>query len=184
MNKFVSTLANVVRYIKCRIEDSKLLLSILILLFILTNLFHLVKIVGVSMEPTLHDSDRCIISVNKWIKYKPNRGDIVIFKKKSYGNKYLIKRVIGVPGDLVEIKDNEVYVNGELLNEPYIAESMRTVNLTYDVGDGQIFVLGDNRNNSSDSRLPSIGLIYYEREVLGKLLFNISEGLNIISEYF
>lgn len=183
MNKLVSTLASMITVIEYHIKRRKLLLLFIMILFTFMSLFRLVRVVGESMEPTLHSSDRCILLINGLVKYRPHRGDIVVFEKRSYGNKCLIKRVIGIPGDLVEIKSNLLYLNGELVNEPFINESMVTSNLVCNVGDDQIFVLGDNRNKSSDSRLPNIGLVNYKTEVLGKVLFNISECLDNVLRY-
>lgn len=117
---------------------------------------------GASMDPTLHDGDRLI--VNKLISIvqeEPARGDIVIIKDKEV-DKHYVKRVIGLPGDTVEMKDDKLLVNGKKLDEPYLtknrskAETMG-MQLTEDFGpievpNGELFVMGDNRLRSMDSR--------------------------------
>lgn len=118
---------------------------------------------GVSMYPTLDggrgasdDDDRFngdIIYLNKVAKIK--RGDIVVFTPDNgiFSEKSLVKRVIGVAGDRIRIIDNVVYLNGEILNEDYINETMSTDDIDVTVAEGNIFCMGDNRNHSTDSRV-------------------------------
>ncbi|MEM7164765.1 MAG: signal peptidase I [Planctomycetota bacterium] len=108
------------------------------------------EIRGDSMRPTLQDGQRVLI-------WKPGpddltHGDIVIFTDPNDGHRDLIKRVIGVPGDEVVIEDNEVRVNGRILDEDYVLRGQRGLVLKRIVYEGHIFVLGDNRANSKDSR--------------------------------
>lgn len=109
-----------------------------------------------SMLPTLEINDRLIIEKISYHFRKPKRGDVVVFsptealKKENYQEAF-IKRVIGIPGDVVEVKNNAVYVNGQKLNEKYILNPPEYDYPPTKVPPGQYLVLGDNRNNSYDS---------------------------------
>ena len=111
---------------------------------------------GMSMEPGLHNQE--LVLVDKW-SYRfnrPGRGDVIVFVAPPNPSQDYIKRIIGLPGDVVTIKDTQVFVNGKPLDEPYIDPHLQgnpyapTTNLL--IPDGAYFVLGDNRNGSSDSR--------------------------------
>lgn len=121
------------------------------------------RIDGSSMNPTLNDGQYLIINNVSYLLEEPTRGDIIVFQHPQ-NDLNLIKRVIGLPGDHIEITDRQVKVNGVPLEEPYIQASP-TYNGTWDVPEDQYFVLGDNRNNSSDSH----SWLYLPREnILGK----------------
>lgn len=123
------------------------------------------RIDGNSMNPTLFNGEYLIISNFAYQLDEPQRGDIIVFRHPS-SDLNLIKRVIGLPGDTIEVQNGEVRVNGQLISEPYIQASP-TYDSSWVVPEGQFFVLGDNRNNSSDSHawgyLP-------EDHILGKAL--------------
>ncbi len=109
-------------------------------------------VVSGSMERTLMTNDRVIgLRCAYWFK-DPQRGDVIIFDNKGEGERVMVKRVIGVPGDTVGIVNGVVYVNGEELDEPYLAEPMTGSFGPYEVPEGRYFLMGDNRNHSSDSR--------------------------------
>ncbi|MFC7443375.1 signal peptidase I [Laceyella putida] len=126
--------------------------SLLIAMVIRVFLFSPYDVEGASMRPTLEDNEKII--VNKWSYriHEPSHGDIVVFHAEA--GRDFIKRVIGLPGDRIEIKEGKVFRNGTVLNEPYIQ------GITYPRGDrrtivvpeGMLYVLGDNRENSKDSR--------------------------------
>ena len=146
--------------------------GILIFIFI----FHVTTVRGSSMNDTLLGGDRLFTSD---LFYTPEQGDIVIFRTPYY-DEPLIKRVIAVGGQTVDIdfQTGAVYVDGILQQEDYIKEPTRTSNgfsgpLT--VPEGMLFVMGDNRNNSNDSRLPAIGCIDV-RAVQGKAFFILMPG--------
>ncbi len=109
------------------------------------------RVEGYSMEPTLYGHQRLIIEKLSYRLHKPERGDIVVIKVPGF-DELLIKRVIGLPGDRLEIKDGVVYINGQPLDEPYINGPARGNYPQLTVPEGHIFVMGDNRNNSNDSR--------------------------------
>lgn len=131
-----------------------------------------------SMEPTLYENNYLIVNKLAYFnKDHPGYGDIIVFKSEldktdGTGKKLLIKRVIGVEGDKMTIQDGKVYRNGELLDEPYVHgqdtwadEGMDIVNL--EVGDDELFCMGDNREVSLDSRSPEVGNVE-EEDVVGK----------------
>ena len=137
------------------------------------------SVVGQSMSETLENGDQ--ILVNRFI-YKivgPKANDVIVFlpngNEKSH---YYVKRVVGVPGDTVQIKDGRVYVNGAEFTEKVDAAAIEDAGLAADpvtLGDDEYFVLGDNRNNSEDSRYANIGNIKREY-IIGKAWFVISTG--------
>ena len=136
-----------------------------------------------SMQPTLYENN--YLFVNK-LTYKfkdhPNRGDIIVFKsqlddEQNGGKKLLIKRVIGVEGDILTIEDGYVYRNGEKIDEPYIKEQGSTYDEDYEVSgftvpEDQVFCMGDNREASLDSRSTDVGTIA-EKSIVGKAFFRL-----------
>jgi len=147
--------------------------ALIAITLIFTFLFRLVNVEGTSMETTLHDRERLILSC---LPYTPDRGDIVVVSRGT-DDEPLIKRVIGVAGDTVSIdsKTGEVYLNGKVLKEPYIEvpTSPELMKGEVTVPEGMVFVMGDNRSagQSLDSR--TFGCIE-ESRVIGKAVFRIS----------
>lgn len=122
----------------------------LILFVILNTITSRVKVFNVSMQPTLKEQDLLLVNKLAYRFGTPKHGDVIVFHFNGDDKEDYIKRVIGLPGDLVEIQSGVVRVNGQALTEPYIME-MPTYNGTWEVPEDQLFVLGDNRNHSSDS---------------------------------
>jgi signal peptidase I len=108
------------------------------------------RIEGHSMLPTLEEGEYIIINKLSYYLEEPERGDIIVLQFPNDRTRDFIKRVIGLPGDQVEVSAGVVHVNGVALQEPYI-QDMPSYNGSWTVPEGQYFVLGDNRNNSSDS---------------------------------
>ncbi len=125
------------------------------------------KIPSESMENTIMTGDRLIALRTAYWFDEPKRGDIVVFHYPDDEKELYIKRVIGEPGDTVEGKDGEVYVNGKALEEPYIAEKIEEDFPAYQVPEGSYFVMGDNRNCSWDSRYWENTFVKKEK-ILGK----------------
>lgn len=144
----------------------------------------LVDVSGSSMNPTLSNGDKMVVSD---LFYTPKQGDIVIFRKDSYKEEALVKRVVAVEGQTVEIDFDKgiVYVDGEALDEPYIAELTHNAldfKGAQTVPEGCVFVMGDNRNDSRDSRDSRIGMID-TRQITGKVYFTIFPIDHIGSPY-
>lgn len=119
-------------------------------------------VIGDSMETTLQDGDNLITDKLTYHFVEPKRFDIVVFPFKENKNQLLIKRIIGMPGETVQIIEGKVYINGYELNENYgnaIIESAGLASEPITLGEDEYFVLGDNRNNSQDSRFESVGNI-------------------------
>lgn len=154
------------------IENIKVIIVTILVTFIFLQFVQISRVHGTSMEETYHDGN--IVLVNK-IFYKmkePKRNDIVIVDYHNGDEEtYIIKRVIGVGGDHIDIKDNSVYINNQLIEEDYIKEAMFTENLSIDVPKGKIFVMGDNRNSSLDSR--KLGVFDFENDVIGKVFVKV-----------
>ncbi len=109
-----------------------------------------IRVDGASMEPTLQSGEFVIVNKLAYMFGDPSIGDVIVFHFPRDPDQEYIKRVIGLPGDRVEIKGGKVFVNGEILSEDYIAASPVYENV-WDIPVDSLFVLGDNRNNSSDS---------------------------------
>ena len=126
-----------------------------------------IRVDGYSMEPTLQSGEFVIVNKLAYKIGSPNIGDVIVFHYPRDPEQEYIKRVIGLPGDHVQVERGKVYVNGQQLNEPYIAAPPAYQN-SWDVPSSSLFVLGDNRNNSSDSHNWGYVPMNY---VIGKAVF-------------
>lgn len=125
---------------------------------------------GSSMENTLSDGDNLIVDKITYRFSDPKRYDIIVFPYQYEDNTYFIKRIIGLPGETVQIVDGTIYINGEVLDESYGREVMKNSGMAAEpitLGEDEYFVLGDNRNDSTDSRDPSVGKIK-RNQIIGR----------------
>ena len=152
------------------------LMAVLVFFVVVFTFFvRLIGVDGMSMYPTLEDHSIMLVSN---LAYTPERGDVVVLRKEGfYRDQPIVKRIIATGGDTVDIDPvtGDVSVNGEVLDEPYIAEKIDTLtrmgDLSYPqtIPEGCVFVMGDNRNNSTDSRDSRLGIVD-ERCILGHVL--------------
>ncbi|OGO17527.1 MAG: signal peptidase I [Chloroflexi bacterium RBG_16_48_8] len=126
-----------------------------------------VRVESISMEPNLYEGEFVVVNRLAYRWGTPERGDIIVFYFPENPKKRYIKRVIGIEGDLVSVADGQVYVNGDPLFEPYLATAPNYTG-EWRVESGELFVLGDNRNNSNDSK--NWGNLKLEA-VIGKAIF-------------
>jgi signal peptidase I len=120
---------------------------------------------GQSMEPNLHEKERVIVDLVTYRFRAPQRGEIIVLKLPDSHTDPLIKRVVGLPGDTIEITNGKVFINDELLSEPYLNQDTPGQVPRQIVPEEQVFVLGDNRGSSNDSRY--FGMVPYE-DILGR----------------
>ena len=132
---------------------------------------------GISMNTTLNDGDKIIINKVAYLKKDPKRYDVIVFNQSKNGHGYYnIKRVIGLPGETIEIVNGYIYINGEKLEEEIEVEPMTIAGLAKEeltLEENEFFVLGDNRNSSEDSRFANIGIIV-KSDIIGKAWLRLS----------
>ncbi len=134
------------------------------------------EVFGQSMYPTLESGDQLIVDKLSYRFHDPERFDIIVFPYKYQEKTYYIKRIIGMPGEKVRIDtEGNIYINGEILEESYGYEPMATAGLAAQeitLEEDEYFALGDNRNNSQDSRDPAVGCIH-KKDIIGKAFIRI-----------
>ena len=156
------------------------LLYILIIIgltyLIITFVGQRTRVSGSSMETTLSNGDNLIVDKLTYHFKEPKRYDIIVFPYKYEENTYYIKRIIGLPGETVQVIDGYTYINGEqLVGDIYGAEVMEAAGIGAEpitLGEDEYFVLGDNRNHSSDSRDPSVGILK-RKDLMGRAWIRI-----------
>lgn len=139
-----------------------ILVAVVLALFIRYFIVELYLVDGPSMRPTLQSQERLVVNKFVYRFRAPERNDILVFKYPQDQSRDFIKRVIAIPGDTIEIKNGRVFVNQQLLNETYILSQTRGDYPLTTIPEGHIFVMGDNRNNSEDSRFADVGFVPYD----------------------
>ncbi len=141
--------------------------------------------VGDSMSKTLNDGDVILINKLSYFKSRPKRNDVIVFDQGSNEHSYYnVKRVIGIPGDSIEISNGKVYINGKEFEEVIETEEMKIAGLAENIivlQENEYFVLGDNRNSSEDSRFANIGPVV-KGDIIGKVFFRISPSPALINK--
>jgi signal peptidase I len=122
----------------------------IVLYFLIDTVVGRVRVENISMQPTLHEGQFILVNKLAYRLGDYQRGDVIVFHYPHNPAEDYIKRVIGLPGDIVRVENGKVYVNDQELEEPYIASPPAYTN-SWQIPEGQLFVLGDNRNQSSDS---------------------------------
>lgn len=139
------------------------------------------SVIGVSMEPGLYNGQEILINHFLYKIVSPKRGDVIVFLPNGNQNThYYVKRVVGLPGETVQIKDERLYINGVLAEEDEIYDKMADAGIAENeitLGSDEYFVLGDNRNNSEDSRSGNIGPIKRDN-ITGKAWFHMASAGN------
>ena len=152
------------RVLKEILNTSLYILTVLVLTYLVIRFVgQRTEVIGPSMQPTLYSGDNLIVDKISYRVQEPKRFDIIVFPYQYADKTYYIKRIIGLPGETVRIDEKgNIYINGEILEENYGKETIAFAGLakeTITLKDDEYFVMGDNRNDSSDSRDPSVGNI-------------------------
>ena len=169
MNRIMRELLNTAIYLLCVLGAVWL---------VITFVGQRTEVEGASMENTLHNGDNLIVDKLSYRFHDPERFDIIVFPFQFQDNTYYIKRIIGLPGETVQIMDDgSIYINGEKLEENYGMEVIKPETIgraaePIELVDDEYFVMGDNRNNSSDSRTDMVGNIKREN-IIGKAWLRI-----------
>ena len=169
MNRIMRELLNTAIYLLCVLGAVWL---------VITFVGQRTEVEGASMENTLHNGDNLIVDKLSYRFHDPERFDIIVFPFQFQDNTYYIKRIIGLPGETVQIMDDgSIYINGEKLEENYGMEVIKPETIgraaePIELGDDEYFVMGDNRNNSSDSRTDMVGNITREN-IIGRAWLRI-----------
>lgn len=162
----------------------EILAVILLAYFIVEYAVEKTTVVGESMETTLQEGDKLIVNKLAYRFSKPKRFDVIVFKQSGREHSYYnIKRIIGLPGETVQIKDGIVYINDEPIKEKSVVEEIKNAGLAVEpitLEDKEYFVLGDNRNLSEDSRFANIDNVVFD-DIIGKAWIRL-KPFNFVNE--
>ncbi len=152
--------------------------GVLLLSYFLMNVvLEKVRVPGDSMEKTLSAGDSLLVNKFVYMFQEPERGDVIVFKQSGREHDYYdIKRIVGLPGETVQIRHGAVYINGEQMKEQIVCEEMLIPGLAetpLTLEENEYFVLGDNRNNSEDSRFANVGTVVKD-DIIGKAWVSLS----------
>ena len=154
------------------LSNSLYILSVLLITYLIVKFVGVrTEVIGPSMESTLYNQDNLIVEKLSYHFGDPERFDVIVFPFQHAKRTYYIKRIIGLPGETVQIDgDGTIYINGEVLEENYGKEVINNPGLASEpihLASNEYFVLGDNRNDSADSRDPSVGNVY-RKDIIGR----------------
>lgn len=162
----------------------EVVVAILLAVLLIVFGFEKTQVNGKSMDPVLKDGDVIFVSKIAYIGFKPKRNDVVVYRQDGKEHSYnSVKRVIGLPGEKVQIKDGKVYINDKEYKEINKVDAMISGGVAEDpieLDKGEYFVLGDNRNQSEDSRYSSVGMIK-KKEIVGKAWLRLKPNFNFVS---
>ena len=153
-----------------QIRDIITTLLVALVIFIIIQLtIGSFKVYGLSMLPNVYEGDYILVNKASYIFKDPERGEIIVFRSPRNSDSDLIKRIIALPSETVEIKEGKVFINGSPMTESYVMESPKYELPPQEIPSGHYFVLGDNRNNSADSHN---GWFMPRRNIIGKAWLN------------
>jgi signal peptidase I len=147
-----------------------------IIVVVIMQFYEPTRVFGISMQPSFYEKDYLVLSKEAYARETPQRGDVIVFKSQLRtidGKKeLLIKRVIGLPGDTVEVRDGNVYINGAIQDDSYTEDHYTNGTMKIKVPKDEYFCMGDNRLHSTDSRFSEVGLVKFDK-IKGKVIFRI-----------
>ena len=166
------------------LSTSLYILVVLVITFLIVKFVAVrTEVIGPSMEPTLQSEDNLIVEKISYRFNEPNRFDVIVFPFQYAERTYYIKRIIGLPGETVQIDvEGTIYINGEVLEENFGKEVINNPGIASEpilLGQNEYFVLGDNRNDSADSRDPSVGNVY-KKDIIGRAWLRFWPKFNMV----
>lgn len=173
------------RFLKELLSSSLYILTVLLITFLIVKYVMVrTEVIGPSMQPTLYSEDALMVEKVSYRFNEPKRFDVIVFPFRHAEKTYYIKRIIGLPGETVQIDvDGTIYIDGEVLDENYGKETIQNPGIASEpihLGQNEYFVLGDNRNDSSDSRDPRVGNVY-RKDIIGRAWFRFWPDFTVIN---